>query len=209
MDKKLDGLISEKNIYGKVFLFHGDNKYYRELYINKIKRIFGDLVLGINYIKLSDTNVLNLIYEANTPTFGYENKLIVVNNSKLFKINRKKGTNDNIDDNVSSNSNETDILSFLESNQIPDNVTIIFNEDEVAKTKKIYKTIDKIGITTEFKTLTQSELVSYVATLCKKYGVNISKDTATYFVECCNNNMDDIINEIRKLIEYNSKLELK
>lgn len=205
MDKKLDSLLSDKNIYGKVFLFFGDNKYYRELYISKIKRIFGDLVLGINYIKLSDTNALNLIYEANTPTFGYENKLIVINNSKLFKINRKKGTNDNIDDSISNNSNEADILSFLENNQIPNNVTIIFNEDEVAKTKKIYKTIDKIGITTEFKTLTQSQLVSYVATLCKKYGVSISKDVATYFVECCNNNMDDIINEIRKLIEYNSK----
>ncbi len=205
MDAKLDNLLNNKDIYGKVFLFYGDNKYYRELYINKIKRIFQDLVLGINYIKLSDSNVLNLVSEANTPTFGYENKLIVVNNSKLFKINRKKGNDDSSDDNMGGNSNEVDILAFLENNNIPDNVTIIFNEDDVAKTKKIYKTVDKIGVVSEFKTLNESQLVSYVSTLCSKYNVIINKDVANYFVESCSNNMDDIINEIRKLIEYASK----
>ena len=32
--------------------------------------------------------------------------------------------------------------------------------------------------------------------------MKIDKDTAKYFIECCGTNMQDLINEIRKLIEY-------
>ena len=34
------------------------------------------------------------------------------------------------------------------------------------------------------------------------YNVSIDDKTAKYFVECCGTNMQDLINELRKLIEY-------
>lgn len=34
------------------------------------------------------------------------------------------------------------------------------------------------------------------------YQVKIDRQTIQYFLECCGTNMEDLINEIRKLIEY-------
>ena len=38
--------------------------------------------------------------------------------------------------------------------------------------------------------------------ICMAYKVKIDNNTAKYLVECCGTNMQDLINEIRKLIEY-------
>lgn len=197
---KLDNVINSKDIYGKVFLFYGEEKYNRSIYVNKIKKIYGDLLKGINYIVLDDTNVNNLVFEVNTPAFGYNSKLILINDSNIFKIKKKK-TDDSEKEESQTNSSEIDILNLLEKG-IADNITIVFNETDVAKTKKIYKLIDKIGIISEFNKLSENDLIFYSITLCKKYGVTMDKSIATYFVSVCNNNMEDIINELRKLIEY-------
>ena len=38
--------------------------------------------------------------------------------------------------------------------------------------------------------------------ICHGYKVNISDANLRYFIECCGTNMQELINEIRKLIEY-------
>ncbi len=38
--------------------------------------------------------------------------------------------------------------------------------------------------------------------ICQAYKVEIEDSTMQYFMECCGTNMQDLINEIRKLIEY-------
>ena len=38
--------------------------------------------------------------------------------------------------------------------------------------------------------------------ICNAYKVQIDDSTLRYFIECCGTNMQDLINEIRKLIEY-------
>lgn len=205
-DTTIEKLIENNDVFSKVFLLYGEEKYIKNTYINKIKKKFGELIKGLNYITLDDSSISNLIFEASTPCFGYPEKLIVVNNSKLFKINRKKTDSEPDGDSIEeeapvANSAENDIVEFLSSTQLQ-NTTIIFNESEVAKNKKIYKTIDKIGYVKEFKQLKDKEIIPYVMDISNKYGVKLSKEVATYFVNVCNNNMDDIINELRKLIEY-------
>ena len=211
MSTNIDKLIEEKDVFDKVFLLYGEEKYLKNTYINRIKKCFGELMKGLNYIVLDDTSIHNLIQEATTPAFGYENKLIVVNNSKLFKINRKKSSSESTENEEeeqevqsSSNSYENDIIEFLASNNIA-NTTIIFNETDVAKNKKIYKTLDKVGHIKEFKILKDKEIIPYIIDITGKYGVNISKDVASYFIQICSNNMEDVINELRKLIEYTGK----
>ena len=78
------------------YLFYGEEVYLLENMVKKIKKIFGELVVGINYIVIDDTNVQNLIPEIEVPAFGYERKLIIVKNSGLFKKEpKKKNTNIN------------------------------------------------------------------------------------------------------------------
>ena len=46
------------------------------------------------------------------------------------------------------------------------------------------------------------QLITKVKSISKAYNVEIQENIAQYFIECVGTNMSDIINELRKLIEY-------
>lgn len=82
----IEGLENElKN--GKLdnmYLLYGEEIFLLETTLKKIKKLFGEMILGINYIQIDETNINSLIENINMPAFGYEKKLIIVKNSKLF-----------------------------------------------------------------------------------------------------------------------------
>ena len=59
-----------------VKLLFGEETYLLEAKLKRIKRDFGELVKGINFIQIDDTNAQELIADIETPAFGYEKKLI-------------------------------------------------------------------------------------------------------------------------------------
>ena len=67
-----------------MYLFYGKEEYMLDTSVKKIKKLFGNMLLGINYIQIDDTNVNTLISEIQMPSFGYDKKLIIVKNSGLF-----------------------------------------------------------------------------------------------------------------------------
>ena len=77
--KEIEKMISSK--LDPIYLFYGEEEYLISTLINKIKRKFGELVLGINYILIDDTNIEELISDIEIPAFGYDKKLIIVKNS--------------------------------------------------------------------------------------------------------------------------------
>ena len=78
---------------------------------------------------------------------------------------------------------------------------VIFTEDDVDK-NELFKTIDKIGCTCKFDYQKPIELQKRIKAICQAYKVNIDNFTLQYFIESCGTSMQDLINEIRKLIEY-------
>ena len=54
----------------------------------------------------------------------------------------------------------------------------------------------------KFDFLKPIQIEKRVKAICDAYGVNIEDNTLKYFIEICGTNMQDVINEIRKLIEY-------
>lgn len=53
--------------------------------------------------------------------------------------------------------------------------------------------------------LSPSEAANAIIKICSQYGVKIDNKTAVFFIETCGLNMQNLINEIRKLIEYVGK----
>ena len=94
MQKKyneVDKLIQTK--LDAVYLFYGEEEYLINTLINKIKKKFGELVLGINYVLIDDTNIDQLISNIEMPAFGYDKKLIIIKNSNIFKKDGRKKKN--------------------------------------------------------------------------------------------------------------------
>ena len=179
-----------------IYLLYGEETFLLESCLKKIKNNFGERKEGINEIKLDDTNVNSIISHMETPAFGYEKKIIIVRNSGLFKKEgkRKTGVNTKLIENVARYINEN-----IET--IKEAVVLVFVEKEIEK-NELYKEVEKNGIVCEFQELKPIQLIARIKAICKAYKVNIDDNTAKYFIECAGTNMQDLINEIRKLIEY-------
>lgn len=61
-----------------MYLLYGEEQYLIDMAVKKIKKKFGELLLGINYIVLDETNINDLIPNIEMPAFGYDKKLIIV-----------------------------------------------------------------------------------------------------------------------------------
>ena len=179
-----------------IYLLYGEEKYLIENDIKKIKKIFGDLIKGINYILLDENNIDEIISDIETPAFGYSKKLIIVKDTGLFKKDGKKK-------NVKAVSIREKLNEYIKNNIdiINEMAVVIFTEDDVDK-NELFKTIDKIGCTCKFDYQKPIELQKRIKAICQAYKVNIDNFTLQYFIESCGTSMQDLINEIRKLIEY-------
>ena len=183
-----------------IYLLYGEELFLLENSVKKIKSLFGEIVKGINFILIDDTNVKELIQDIETPAFGYEKKLIIARNTLLFKSEGKR-----------KNKEISDLKEKL-SNYINDNIDIINNsvilvfiEEEADSRLKLFKTLDKLGIVCKFDFQKPIQIEKRIKTICDGYKVKIDDSTLKYFIEVCGTNMQDVINEIRKLIEYTAE----
>lgn len=185
-------------------LLYGEEKYLLETKLKKMKKEFGELIKGINFILIDESNVSEIISDIETPAFGYEKKLIIARDTGLFKKEKKITKAKDTDTEPKKQNTFVDKLAkYIIDNQnlFSNDVTLIFVEEEPEK-NALYKAIEKIGEVEEFESLKLPQLVDNIIKICSAYKVKIDKDTAKYFIECCGTNMQDLINEIRKLIEY-------
>ena len=91
--QRLEQELNAKKL-NSIYVLYGEEKYLLENTVNKIKKIFGTLQEGINYASLDETNVNNIIAEIETPSFGFDKKLIIVKKSGLLsKESKSKNQN--------------------------------------------------------------------------------------------------------------------
>ena len=186
----------KQNDLKSLYLLYGEEKYLLENSVKRIKKLFGELILGINYIQINETNINSLIADIETPAFGYSKKLIIVKNSTLFKKERKGLANQNKE-------LTNKIANYINENikQINESVVIVFIEDDIEK-NSLLSAIEKNGIVCNYERLKPIEIQKRIKAICSAYKVNINDITIQFFIETCGTNMLSLINEIRKLIEY-------
>ena len=138
-----------------------------------------------------------IISDLETPSFGFEKKLIIAKNTGLFKKEgRKKIKKDD-------QSIKAKLLEYLKENfeYIKDSVILVFVEEEADK-NELFDFITKNGIVCNFEYQKPAQIQARIKAITNAYKVNIDIPTLSYFIECCGTDMQDLINEIRKLIEY-------
>ena len=178
-----------------IYLLYGEEIFLLESCLKKIKNNFGDRQLGVNEIKIDESNANELISDIETPAFGYDKKLIIARNTMLFKKEGKKiGGNTELINKIAEYIKEN-------KNLIDEAVVLVFIEEEVEK-NTLYKVLEQIGIVCEFQELKPIQIIPRLKQISNAYKVQVDDSTLHYFVECCGTNMQELINEIRKLIEY-------
>lgn len=186
-----------------VYLLYGEERFLLDNCVKKINKLFGETINGINYIQIDNNNVTEIIADIETPAFGYPQKLIIAKDTGLFQ-KAKKGkavaeTKNSKEDNKFANKLATYIDENI--NMIKDSVILVFIENEAEK-NDLYKEIEKVGCVCNFERQKPIDLAKRIKTICNAYKVNIDNSTLNYFIEVCGTSLQDLINEIRKQIEY-------
>lgn len=179
-----------------IYLLYGEELFLLESVLKKIKNKFGELIKGINYIQIDENNYEELISDIITPAFGYDKKLIIVKQTGLLKKEGKKK-------NIKLTEYKKKLQKFIVENidTIKENVVLVFIEEEIGKSS-LLDVIQKNGITSNFEYQKPAQIIKRLNSICKAYKVNVYENDLRYLLEICGSNMQDLINEIRKLIEF-------
>lgn len=177
-----------------LYLLYGAEQYLIETIVNKIKKKFGEKVLGINYILIDETNIENIVSDIEIPAFGYDRKLIIVKDNVLFKKDGRKKTATPI---------QEKIAEYIENNMdiIEESIILVFISQEADK-NIVFEQIEKNGIVCNIEELKPIQLVKNLKQICNLYKVNVDDRTLNYLIEISGTKLQNLMNEIRKLIEH-------
>ncbi len=180
-----------------MYIFYGEELFLLENSLKKIKNLFGECIKGINYIPIDESNIGEIISDIETPAFGYEKKLIIARNSGILKKEGKRK-------NAEMAKVREKLTEYIENNHkmIKESIVLVFIEEDVDNKTNLYKAIDKLGVVCHFEYQKPIQIEKRMKAICHAYKVNISDANLRYFIECCGTNMQELINEIRKVIEY-------
>jgi len=169
--------------FKQYYLIYGSEPYLVKLYRDKLRDAILDNADQMNFSRFEgkdiDLKEVNAI--AQTLPFFSDRRLILIENSDLFKVQ----------------SDLTEILS-----DAPESTIFVFVEKEVDKRSKAYKFLKDHGVVAEMNTLDDKDLKMFIASLLKPSGKKITESTADYLLEKTGTEMDNIYNEVEKLISY-------
>lgn len=194
--ENLEKELKNKNLQS-LYLLYGEELFLLETVLKKIKTLFGECIKGINYINIDDTNYSEIISDIETPAFGYKKKLIIARNTGLLKKEGKRKSVElqKVRENLNKYINEN--LKTINMSTV-----LVLIDDDVDTKLELYKTIDKLGVICKFEYQKTIQIEKRIKAICNSYKVQIDDASLRYFIESCGTNMQDLINEIRKLIEY-------
>ncbi len=160
-----------------IYLFYGEEKYDLEQRVEKIKKDFTNLEVGLNLFYINKENIDELESVLQGVTFFGTQKLIIIKDTNL-KFN----------------------VELL--NGIDEEIIVIIIEDSVDKRITEYKKLSKMAECVEFKHMDQKQMVEYILTILKKCSLNISLENAQYMQSICGEDKANVINELQKLSIY-------
>jgi len=177
--KVLDEKIKNKDIAG-VFLFYGEENYEISRYVEKIKKCFDNLEVGVNLYILDKTNIDMLSDLCDLVSFFGSKKLIIVRDTGLkFNVN------------ILDNINE--------------DTTVIIEEKSIDKRTSEWKYLSKNATCIEFAKLNEKDAATYVIKTLAAYDIKVTQDIADYMVASCTSDKLLLINEFKKITSYLEK----
>ena len=181
--KTIDNDIKRQE-FKKVYLLYGAERYLIRQYRDKLKNALAspDDTMNFSSFEGEDINVKEIIDLAETLPFFAERRVILLEDSKLFK----KGGDE--------------LGEYLEN--MPETTYFVFVEEEVDKRSKLFKAVGKCGNAIEFGKQTDETLMKWVGGRISREGKNITQAAYQSFIAKTGTDMQNIEKELEKLLCY-------
>ena len=170
--------------FRQIYLLYGEEAYLRRQYKEKLQKAMseeGD-TMNSHYFEGKDVNLGEIIDLAETLPFFADRRVIVIENSGLFKSGGEK------------------MAEYLA--QPAQTVYFVFVESEIDKRSKLFKTVQAKGSAVEFGMQDETTLKRWIGGILKRENKQITENTATYLILKTGTDMENIRGELEKLICY-------
>ncbi len=173
----------KSNSFKSFYLLYGSEEYLKKLYRDKLKKAIlkDDSDMNYSYFEGRDAEPRKIYEAAQTLPFFNDYRLIIIENSGLFK-------------------NQSELGELLDTS--PDSTIILFVETEIDKRNKLFKLVRDRGTVSEMNGLDEQNLRLFVASLLEQEGKRISEANIVYLLDKIGTDMVNITNEVEKIISY-------
>lgn len=167
-----------------IYLLFGVEDYLRKQYREKLKSalLSEDDTMNYTYYEGQDMNVAAVIDQAETMPFFADRRLIIIENSGLFKRNGEQ------------------LAEYLTHSSIT--TYFVFVEPEIDKRSKLFKMVREKGRVVEFAIQEEGTLKKWIRSLVAKENKTISEKALNAILEKAGSDMENIRRELEKLICY-------
>ena len=166
-----------------VYLIYGEEAFVRNSLRNELKAsLTGEDSMNLMMMEGRDVDVRKIIDFGLTMPFFADRRLIIAENTGWFK-KEPEGLSEALD-------------SF------PDTTVLVIVEESIDKRSRLYKKIDKIGYISECTRLKQDALLKWTARRIGAAGRKVRESTCREFLSMTGDDMENIKNELDKLISY-------
>lgn len=166
-----------------LYCLYGEEAYLKRSFKTRLRdAILNGDTMNYHYFEGKDADARSIIDAAGTLPFFADYRLILIENSGLFKKEAEA------------------LVKYLP--EMPDTTILLFVENQMDRRSRLYKAVQARGYATELKRQEPAYLEKWILTILKKEGKQITRDTMNRFLERTGNDMDLIYGELEKLIAY-------
>ena len=169
--------------FKRAYLICGEEEYLKLNYKNQlIKAIAGENTMNLAIYEGKNVDINEVIDNSETSPFFAEYRLIVMDNTGLFKSGTEQ------------------LSEYIDS--IPQSTVFLFIEQNVDKRSKMYKAVKKNGYICEINRQTEKDLSIWAARIFAKDGKKITSANMSYLIANVGTDMEVLSKEIEKLVSY-------
>jgi len=169
--------------FRRMYLLYGEEEFLKQSYKTRFRdNVTGGDTMNITSFEGKDIDEDAVIDAADTMPFFSERRLIIIEDSGWFKSAPDK------------------FVTYLD--RMPETTCIVFSESDVDKRNRLYKKVKDTGYICELTHPSPSELSRWAAGILAKSGKKITASTMDLFLSYTGNDMENIRNELEKLISY-------
>lgn len=181
--KNIENDIKTEN-FKQVYLLYGEEAYLKTLYKNKLKNaiIPPDDTMNVNKYEGKGVSIPAVIDQSETMPFFAEHRLILLEDTGFFKNACQE------------------LADYLPT--MPPETIFLFVETEVDKRGKLFKTVKNMGRVVELTHQKENVLTNWILRTLQKENVKITKSAMQLLLERAGDDMENISNELEKLISY-------
>lgn len=173
----------KNHTFEKVYLLYGEEDFLREDYKKRLFRaVTGDDTMNTLVISGREFTKEEAEEFTNTLPFFAEKRVLLLEDTELFQHSSEG------------------FSSWLET--LPETAVVIFSETKIDKRNALYKKVNSIGYVSEFAFLNEDNRKKFILKELKEHDLKIQNEAFDLLLEYLPENLFDIQNELKKLIDY-------